>query len=556
MLTRAAAGLAVASLILSACGSAATSSAPSAAAPSAGAPTAAASGAAPSPAASAAAETIATMKMAGAGPVLTLDVTKSGDLVSVDTIILTQGALYRHDKNGVPKPELAESLTTSPDGKTVTIKLKADQKYSDGTPVTAADVKAIVDRQLNTAKPGEPPVPGANKIFINSVASAEVVDDLTAVLHLNYPDPDLLNGLSGRAMALNPASLMASDPDYLLHPVSAGPYMVKEFTPNKTFTMVENPNYIGGPMVVKEVEISYVPDLTSKVLQLATGELQFVWDLPIAAKDSLPPEVKQFTIEVGGANTLYLNMDPKGKAGTKFSDPKVRQAMSLAINRQAIADTAFAGLVHPLTSFWYDCPDICPTGMLPNGGVQDVEAAKKLMTEAGVGPDGISAEMMVSSTRGGWKEGATLAAADLEAIGVHLAVTPVDEATWNGAVANNNFEVIYNGGASSPQITMSSWFGNGFSATHSGYIGVPDHDKVVALIDAMAQETDVAKRKDLMTQIQTFGTTTMPMVSLVDRIALDGTRLPDGVLSVANQTPGYIIFQTVAEQAAGTAAGS
>ncbi len=232
-----------------------------------------------------------------------------------------------------------------------------------------------------------------------------------------------------------------------------------------------------------------MPDLTSKVLQLATGALEFVWDLPIAAKDSLPPEVKQFTIEVGGANTLYLNMDPEGKAGAKFADPRVRQAMSLAINRKAIADTAFAGLVKPLTSFWYDCPDICPTGMLPNGGVQDVEAAKKLMTEAGVPAEGITAEMLVSSTRGGWKEGATLVAADLEAIGVHLTVTPVDEATWNGAVANNNFEAIFNGGASSPQITMSSWFGNGFSATHSGYIKVPDHDKVVALIDQMAQET-------------------------------------------------------------------
>ena len=545
---RAAVGLVMAALVLSACGGATTSSAPSAAASGAAPSTAAST--APSAAASAAAATIDSMKMAGAGPVLTLDVTKSGDLVSVDTIILTQGALYRHDASGVPKPELVDTLTTSPDGKTVTIKLKANQKYSDGSPVTSADVKAIADKQLNKDKPG------ANAIFINSIASVDTPDPLTAVLNLKYPDPDLLNGLSGRAMALNPADKMASDPDYLLHPVSAGPYMVSEFTPNKTFTMVENPNYIGGPMVVKKVEISYVPDLTSKVLQLATGDLQFVWDLPIAAKDSLPPEVKQFTIEVGGANTLYLNMDPAGKAGKKFSDPLVRQAISLAINRKAIADTAFAGLVHPLTSFWYDCPDICPTGMLPNGGVQDVEKAKALMTQAGVGADGIKAEMLVSSTRGGWKEGATLAAADLEAIGVHLTVTPVDEATWNGAVANNNFEVVYNGGASSPQITMSSWFGNGFSAQHSGYIKIPDHDKVVALIDKMAQETDVAKRKDLMTQIQTFGTTTMPMVTLVDRIALDGTRLPDGVLSVANQTPGYIIFQTVAEQAAGKKAGS
>ncbi len=548
MRSRAAVGLVLIALVAMAC-SPSTTPAPSAGAPST-APSAGAPSTAPSAAASAAASTIDNIKIAGAGPVLTLDVTKSGDLVSVDTIILTQGNLYRNDAKGIPQPELVDNLTTSPDGLTVTIKLKPNLKYSDGEAVTSADIKAIADKQ------NDPTTPGANSIFIASIASVDVPDDLTAVLHLKYPDPDLLNGLTARAMALNPAAKMASDPDYLLHPVSAGPYMVTEFTPNKSIHLAENPNYVGGPMVVKGIDIEYVPDLTSKVLQLATGALDFVWDLPIAAKDSLPPEVKQFTIEVGGANTLYLNMDPTGKAGTKFSNPLVRQAMSLAINRQAIADTAFAGLVHPLTSFWYDCPDICPTGMLPNGGVQDVNKAKALMTQAGVGADGISAEMLVSSTRGGWKDGATLVAADLEQIGVHLTVTPVDEATWNGAVANNNFETVFNGGASSPQITMSSWFGNGFSAQHSGYIKVPDHQKVVDLITQMAQETDVAKRKDLMTQIQTFGTTTMPMISLVDRIALDGTRLPDGTLTVASPSVGYIIMQTIAEQAAGKAAGN
>jgi len=501
----------------------------------------------PGAAAQAAGETIENIKIAGAGPVLTLDVTKSGDLVSVDTIILTQGSLFRHDANGIPQPELAESITTSEDGLVNTIKLKPGLLYSDGTPVTANDIKAAFDRQIDG---------GVNSVFISSIKEVQVVDDLTADLIMNYPDPDLLHGLTARAMALNPADQLANDPDYLLHPVSAGPYMVAEYTPNQSIHLAENPNYVGGPMVVKGIDLVYVPDLTSKVLQLATGALDFVWDLPIAAKDSLPPEVKQFIVKVGGANTLYLNMNPEGKAGTKFADPRVRQAMSLAIDRQAIADTAFLGLVQPLTSFWYDCDDICPLGMLPNGGIQDVEAAKALMAEAGVGPEGISAEMLVSSTRGGWKEAATLVAADLEEIGVHFTVTPVDEATWNGAVANDNFEAILNGGATSPQVTMSSWFGDGYSAQHSGYNLIEGHDETVALINQMAQELDVAKRKELMTQIQAIGTETMPMISLVERIALDGTRLPDGVLSVSQNTPGYIIMQTVAEQEAGVAAGA
>jgi|GEM_PF-2151963 len=490
--------------------------------------------------------TIENIKVAGAGPVLTLDVTKSGDLVSVNTIILTQGSLVRHDANGKPQLEMAESITTSEDGKTVTIKLKPGLLYSDGTPVTSADIKVAVDRQIVDAT--------SNKIFVNSVESADVIDDLTAQLNLKYPDPDLWNGLSARAIALNPAEQVLNDPDYFIHPVSAGPYMVTEFTPNSTIHLAANPNYVGGPMVVQGIDIVYVPDLSSKVLQLATGALDFAWDLPIAAKDSFPPEVKQFIVNVGGANTLYLQMDPAGKAGDKFSDPRVRQAMSLAIDRQAIADKAFLGLVSPLTSFWYDCgPELCPPGMLPNGGVQDIEAAKALMAEAGV--TSIDAEMLVSSTRGGWKEAATLVAADLAKIGVNLTVSPVDEATWNGATANDNFEAIYNGGASSPQITMSSWIGDGFSAIHSGYTKIADHDKVVALIEQMAQELDPVKRLALMTQVQEFARETMPMIPIVDRIALDGTRLPDGVLSVAQLTPGYMILQTQAEQAAGKAAG-
>jgi len=530
--TRAAAGLVVVGLVFAAC-TASTTPAPTAA-PSAAATTAASK-------APTAAPTIASVKFAGAGPVLTLDVTKSGDLVSVDIIILTQGNLVRHDAAGTPKLEMAESITTSTDGKTVTVKLKPNLKYSDGSPVTSADIKDIADRQAK----------GANSVFIASVTSVDIVDPLTAKLNLRYPDPDLLHGLSARAMALNPAAKVAADKDYFLHPVSAGPYMVKEFTPNKSFTMVENPNFVGGPMVVKQIEVVNIPDATSKVLQLNNKQIDFAWDIPIAAKDSLTKDLRQFIIRVGGANTLYLNMDPAGKAGSKFADAKVRQAISLAIDRQAVADTAFLGLVKPLTSFWYDCPDICPLGMLPNGGKQDVAAALALM--AGV-PE-IKAEMLVSSTRGGWKEGATIVAQQLEKIGIKLTVNPVDEATWNAAVAANNFESVFNGGASSPQVTMASWFGNGFSALHSGYIKTANHDAVVALIDKMAQELVVATRKDLMTQIQTIGRNTMPMVSIVERIALDGIWLPEAALSVADLTPGYIIMQTVAEQTAAKGAG-
>ena len=100
-----------------------------------------------SPAGSAAGATIASIKIAGPGPVMTLDVAKATELSSNNVIYQSQGVLFRHDTNGVPQPELAESITPSADGLSNTLKLKAGLKYSDGTPVKAADVKAGVEHQ-------------------------------------------------------------------------------------------------------------------------------------------------------------------------------------------------------------------------------------------------------------------------------------------------------------------------------------------------------------------------------------------------------------------------
>ena len=128
----------------------------------------------------------------------------------------------------------------------------------------------------------------------------------------------------------------------------------------------------------------------------------------------------------------------------------------------------------------------------------------------------INAEMLVSSTRGGWKEGATLVAQQLKAIGVHFTVNPVDEATWNGAVANDNFEAVFNGGASSPQVTMASWFGNGFSATHSGYSqGRGPRQAPAAHHPDGAGDRHRQAQGDLHPD-PAIGTDLMPMVSLVE----------------------------------------
>ncbi len=253
---RAAAGLAIAALVATACGSGTTSQAPAASAAPTAAPTTAGSTAPSTAPSAAAAATIENIKIAGPGPVMTLDVAKATELSSNNVDLPVPGRRSTATtRTACPSPSSPSPMTPSADGLTNTLKLKAGLKYSDGTPVKAADVKAGVEHQKDK---------GVGAPFLAGIKEVEVVDDTTAILHMDYPDPDLLLGLTGRSLSINPADKMASDPDYFMHPVSAGPYVVTEFTPNKTLHMQENPNYVFGPMVVKGIDLVYVPDLTRR----------------------------------------------------------------------------------------------------------------------------------------------------------------------------------------------------------------------------------------------------------------------------------------------------
>ncbi len=87
----------------------------------------------------------------------------------------------------------------------------------------------------------------------------------------------------------------------------------------------------------------------------------------------------------------------------------MRQAVSLALDRQAISDRAFFGAAPPLTSFIYSCVDLCEPGLLPNGGELDLDAAKALLEDAGYTLP-IKADLMVSSSRPGWSDAAVVIA--------------------------------------------------------------------------------------------------------------------------------------------------
>lgn len=470
--------------------------------------------------------------------VRTLDPNIAGDQASASTVHLVQGTLYRFKADGSTEPYLVDSSETSADGRTVTLILREGLEYSDGSPIVADDFVYAYERQQDG---------GVFVGFLTSFESVTAPDDRTLVIELTAPTPDLEVILAQRAITANPRSLVEADPEgYFESPVSSGAYSVESWEPGGTMVLTPNPNYFGGPMVATRIELRGVADPTSRVLQLATGDVDLGYDLPVSAASSIPDNLESNAIPISGMLWLTINTAADGPLG----DPLVRQAISLVVDRQAVSDTAFFGYAPPAQAFMALCETLCePT--LPGDGARDIEAAERLLADAGYA-NGFEMEILVTSTRPGYPETALVIAQNLADVGITVTVDPQDDTVLASRASSGDFDTVISGGASPPQVLLTTAIGtSGASATWAQFSDPAIDD----LLARAAVETDAAARKSLFTEAQVAAVEQMPVVPLVERIAFYAADLPDGLLSIASGTFGIFILQSVEEREAGRPAG-
>ena len=260
-----------------------------------------------------------------------------GETSEGSTIKLISGQLLRFDQYGVPQPDLAESMDVSDDGLVYTFTLRENLMYSDGTPVTVEDIVFTWERIKDAPPTDQGP--------IANVVSVEATDDRTVVWTLSLPEPSLPFWFGRTGFSVHPQAQVEADPDgYFRNPVSAGPYYVASGEPgDPVVTLMENPYYQLGPMAVQELELHWVPDPTSRSLLLATGQLDYVYELPPQARATFPPDVETFVVALGGVFHLSINQQlPDDHC---LSNRDVREAISLALDRSEINERALLGVL-------------------------------------------------------------------------------------------------------------------------------------------------------------------------------------------------------------------
>ena len=342
------------------------------------------------------------------------------------------------DGKGV-QPGLASSWTTSEDGKTVTLKLRPNLKFADGSPLSASDVKWSLDR-ADTKGPG-----GEFQFLLASIASIDTQGDDTVVLHLAHPDPTILQALATfnagimsekLLMAAPGANLEEKSKAFAEHPIGSGPFFLKSWTRNSEMVLARNPYYwkqgADGKALpyLDAIRFEIIPDDATRVLKLKAGELDIAEFIPYSrvAELKADPQLDMVLFPAAQVNYFTLNDRPTFKDGTKnpMNDLRVRQALNYATDKDALIQVVSYGTGTPQQSFM---PMSTPLSW-GNGPLYpyDLAKAKALLAQAGY-PNGF--EITCMALAGSADDAAKLSALQQmwAQVGVKLKVEQLEAAT-------------------------------------------------------------------------------------------------------------------------------
>ena len=270
----------------------------------------------------------------------TLDPYDANDTLSQAATKSFYQGLFGFDKDLKLVNVLAESYDVSKDGLVYTFKLKKNIKFHDGTTFDATAVKANLDRVTDPA----------NKLkrytLFNRVAKTEVVDPYTARVTLKEPFSPFINVLAHpSAVMISPTALKKYGKEIAFHPVGTGPF---EFVEWKQTDFLKGKKFAGywktGYPKIDTITWKPVVDNNTRSAVMQTGEADFAFSIPFEQAAVLKASPKVDLIDSPSIIQRYLSLNTMVKP---FNDPKVRQAINYAINKEALAKVAFAGHAVP-----------------------------------------------------------------------------------------------------------------------------------------------------------------------------------------------------------------
>jgi peptide/nickel transport system substrate-binding protein len=401
--------------------------------------------------------------------------------------------------DGSIQPKLAESWEVSADRTTVTFALRQGVTFQDGAPLDAEAVKFSFDRWLN------PEIRPPNVFVSTLLREVTVVDANTVAIMTGFAPDLLLNNLAWTGYApISPDSVnqFGNTNELYVHPVGTGPYAFKELAKGERLILERYAEYWGEAPYYDTVEFRVAPEAATRASLLLAGQVDMLLNPPVSDLPALQQN-PQVQVQIApGLRMIYIGLNTAHPA---LADPRVRQALNYAIDKEAITKNLLFDAADPLDSpLAAALSGYCQTGPY----AYDPDKARSLLAEAGVtdltlefiAPTGrYLQDFQVAQAVGGY----------LSEVGVTAAPKTMDWPSYLGLLftppQSSTVQLHYFGfAATAPDAGQPMYFLLHSSqaaprGVNTAYYSNEQYDQ---LIDAASRETDPAQRQELYCQAQ------------------------------------------------------
>jgi peptide/nickel transport system substrate-binding protein len=446
-----------------------------------------------------------TLKFARSVAPTTLDPANTiiaGDIYTLDKIF---EPLFVTNPQGELTPWLASSYKLSNGNKTVTFPLRPGVKFSNGKPLTAADVVFSINRSRKNAAGPLSFLDGA----ITSIGAA----GNSVVIHLSAPWAPIISDISVFANAIIPDNFGGkSEAEFFKAPIGTGPFTLSSFTPDATsLTLKANPHYWqAGKPYLDSVEFLYVDNDNQRVLQIEGGQVNIIDTVPPANVASLKSNASVVLEQFPAWEVDLLVLNEKLP---QFADRHVRRAITYAINRPALVHAANFGTGEPGGSFF-------PPSLQYYSAATPVLAYSLTNAKAELAkskyPKGFSTKLLVDGGNQKFVTYAQIIKSQLAALDIDVTITSLDHSAFESTFQKFDYDMFIDyaiNDISDPD-EMASFELNFKDGGSSSYWSSYDNPAVTAIVNQAEAEFNSTKRAALYAKIQELVAEDAPFVPL------------------------------------------
>jgi peptide/nickel transport system substrate-binding protein len=402
-------------------------------------------------------------------------------------------------------PELAESWAWSADQKSLIFKLRQGVKWHDGKPFTSADVKCTFEMLMgkSTQKFRKNP----RKSWYDEVADLTANGDFEVAFNLKRPQPALLGLLASGYTPVYPCHVSAAD--MRTRPVGTGPFKFVEFKANESIKLTRNPEYWKKDRPFLDgIEFTIIANRSTAILGFVAGK----FDMTFPTEVSIPllKDVKTQApnaVCVVAPNNVSTNIIVNSSS-PPFDNLDIRRALALALDRKPFISILFEGqadiggtMLPAPAGLWAMPKEMLET--IPGYG-PDVNAnreqARKLMQKAGYGPDKHLTVKVSTRNIPVYRDPAVILIDQLKSIYIDADLDVVETANWFPKVARKDYALGLNLTGNAVDDPDQAFYENYSCKSERNYTNYCNAD-IEKMFDEQSQETDIAKRKKLVWEI-------------------------------------------------------